>query len=62
MLEAYNGGFLFGNSLGDTAQEITILGLDAETKGDVEKAHISARGKNWQPRSSSARSDADMGS
>ena len=45
MLEAYNGGFLFRNSLRATAQETTILGLDAETKEDGEKAHISARGK-----------------
>ena len=45
MLEAYNGGVLFGNSLGATARDIVILGLNAETKSDVEKAHILARGK-----------------
>ena len=45
MLEAYNGGVLFGNIPGATAREIMILGLDVETEGDVEKAHISARGK-----------------
>ena len=38
MLEAYNRGVLSENNPGDTAQEIAILGLDAETKGDVEKA------------------------
>ena len=45
MLEAYNGGVLFGNSPGATAREIVMLGLNAETKGDVEKAQVSARGK-----------------
>ena len=45
MLDTYNGGVLFGNSPGDTAREITILGLDAETEGDAEKDQISARGK-----------------
>ena len=45
VLEAYNGGVLFGNSPGATAREITTLGLDAEIKGDVEKAQASARGK-----------------
>ena len=45
MLEAYNGGVLFGNIPGAKAREITKLGLDAETEGDVEKSHISARGK-----------------
>ena len=45
MLEAYNGGVLFGNSLRATAREIVILGMNAEIEGDVEKAHISARGK-----------------
>ena len=45
MLEAYNGGFLFGNSRGATMREIAILGLNAETEGDVEKEQVSARGK-----------------
>ena len=45
VLEAYNGGVLFVNSPGATAREITILVLDAETEGDVEKAHILARRK-----------------
>ena len=45
MLEAYNGGVLFGNIPGATAREIAMLGLDAETKGDVEKAQVLARGK-----------------
>ena len=45
MLEAYNGGVLFGNSLGSTAREIATLGLDAEIGGDVEKAQTSARRK-----------------
>ena len=35
VLEAYNGGVLFGNSPGATAREIATLGLDAEIKGDV---------------------------
>ena len=45
MLEAYNGGVLFGNSLRAMTREITILELDADTKVDVERDHISARGK-----------------
>ena len=45
MLEAYNGGVLFGNSPGDTAREIKILGLNAETKGGVDKAQIFERRK-----------------
>ena len=45
MLEAYNGGVLFGNILRATAREIALLGLNMDTKGDVEKAHLSARGK-----------------
>ena len=45
VLEAYNGGVLFGNSPGATAREISTLGLDADIKGDVEKAQASARGK-----------------
>ena len=44
-MEAYNGGVLFGNSPGATAQEIAILGMNVETKGEVEKAQILARGK-----------------
>ena len=45
MLEAYNGGVILGNIPGDTAQEIVMLVLNAETKGDVEKAQVSERGK-----------------
>ena len=46
MLEAYNGGGgLFGNTPGATAHKITVLGLNTETAGNVEKANISARGK-----------------
>ena len=45
MLEAYNGGVLFGNSPGATAREIATLGLDVEIGGDVEKAQTSAREK-----------------
>ena len=45
MLEAYSGGVLFRNSPGATAQEIALLVLNAETKGDVEKAQVSARRK-----------------
>ena len=37
---------MFGNSSVDTAREITLLGLDAERADDVEKAQISARGKD----------------
>ena len=45
VLEAYNGGVLFGNSPGATAQEIARLGLDAEIRADVEKAQVLSRGK-----------------
>ena len=45
VLESYNGWALFGNSPGATAQEIVMLGLNAETKGDVEKEQVSAMGK-----------------
>ena len=45
MLEAYNGGVLFGNSTGAKSREITTLGLDVEIEGDVEKAQTLARGK-----------------
>ena len=45
VLEENNGGVLFRNSPGATAREITILGLDAKTDGDVEKAQISTRVK-----------------
>ena len=45
MLEAYNGGVLFGNIPGATSQEIMILGLDTKTEGKVKKAHISVRGE-----------------
>ena len=33
------------NLPGATAREITILGLDTDTEGDVDKSHILARGK-----------------
>ena len=45
VLEVYNEGVLFGNSPGAMAREIVMLGLYAETKRDVEKAQVSARGK-----------------
>ena len=45
VLEAYNGGFLFGNSPGGAAREIATLGLDAEIEVDVDKAQTSARGE-----------------
>ena len=45
VLEAYNGGVLFGNSPGSTEQEIVALRLDAETEGDMEKSQILARGE-----------------
>ena len=35
VLEAYNGGVLFGNSPGATAREIATLGLDVEIGADV---------------------------
>ena len=44
VMEAYNGGVLFGNIPGSTAREIATLGLNAEIGGDVEKAQVSARG------------------
>ena len=46
MLEAYNRGVLFGNSLGAMARKFVILGLNKETKGDMEKAHILLSGGN----------------
>ena len=44
-MEAYKEGVVFGNSLGDTAQDIAMLGLNVETEGDVKKLQVSARGK-----------------
>ena len=38
VLEAYNGGVLFGNIPGATAREIATLGLDAEIGVDLKKA------------------------
>ena len=35
VLEAYNGGVLFGNRPGATAREIATLGLNAEMEGDI---------------------------
>ena len=40
VLEAYIEGVLFGNSPGAMAQEMATLGLDAETKGDADKAQV----------------------
>ena len=45
VLEAYNGGVLFGNSPGAMAREIAMLGLTAETIGDVKNVQVAARGK-----------------
>ena len=45
VLEAYNGGVLFGNSSGETARKIKLLGLDVESVDEVEKAQTSARGE-----------------
>ena len=45
VFEVYNRGVLFGNRPEATAQDIAILGLNAETKGDVEKTQVLARGK-----------------
>ena len=45
MSEVYNGGVLFRNTPGATVREISMLGLNAETKVDVEKAQVLARGK-----------------
>ena len=45
VLEAHNRGFLFGHSPGATAREIAMLGMNTETKGDVEKVQVLARGK-----------------
>ena len=45
VLEAYDGGVLFGNSPGDTARDIAMLELNADTEGDADKAQVSARGK-----------------
>ena len=45
MLEAYDGGVLLRNSLGATAREIAIMGMNVETKGNVEKAQVLARGE-----------------
>ena len=45
VLEAYDGGVLFGNIPGDTARDIAMLELNADTEGDADKAQVSARGK-----------------
>ena len=45
VLEACNGGVIFGNSPGSMAREIVTLGLDTEIGGDVEKAQTLAREK-----------------
>ena len=45
MLEALNGGVLFGTSPGAMAREIAMLGLNVDTKGDVEKYQVLARGE-----------------
>ena len=45
VLEAYNGGVLFGNIPGATARDIVTLGLDADIEGYVEKSQASARRK-----------------
>ena len=45
VIEAYNGGTLFGNIPGDTAQEIKLLELDTNRKDVVNKEQILARGK-----------------
>ena len=45
VLEAYNGGVIFGNISSATAHEIALLGLKMKTEGDVEKAQILARGE-----------------
>ena len=45
VLEAHNRGFLFGHSPGATAREIAMLGMNTETKGDVEKVQVLARGE-----------------
>ena len=49
VLEAYNGGVLFGNSPGATALEIAMLVLKVKTKGDAEKAQVSERRKYLTP-------------
>ena len=45
VLKAYNEGVLFGNILGATAREISMLGLNAKTEGGLYKSQVSARGK-----------------
>ena len=45
VMEAYNGGVLFGNILGATAREIATLGLDIEIGGDMEKITGVGKGK-----------------
>ena len=45
MLEASNGGGLFGNSPGVTARKIALLGINAEITGAVEKTQILASKK-----------------
>ena len=38
VLEAYNGGVIFGNCPGATEREIATLVLDTEIRRDLEKA------------------------
>ena len=45
VLEAHNGGVLFGEISGTTTREIAMLVLNSETKSEVDKAQVSARGK-----------------
>ena len=43
-VEGIQRGVLFRKIPGAMAHKIVILGLNMDTKGNVEKAHISARG------------------
>ena len=45
LFEAYNGLTLFQNIPGETAREIKLLGMDADSKYGVEKARTLARVK-----------------
>ena len=44
-MEAHNWGVLFVNIPGAAVREIALMGINTETKGDVEKSQISERRK-----------------
>ena len=61
MLNDYNGGTLFGNRPGTTAQYINLLGIGRKRKDAVDKARILTRENISQPPSSLAETGIVMG-